>query len=62
MTIKKKADGERGVDGGKTQLQRFKDAARELGASEDEYAFRKAVKRVATAPSSKPKKSVRKSK
>jgi hypothetical protein len=40
----------------KTQRQKFLDAAKEHGASEDEDAFRRAVRKVATAPVEKPKK------
>lgn len=46
----------------RSQRQKFMDAAREVGASGDEYAFRGAVKRVASAPPAKPKKAARKSK
>jgi len=46
----------------RSQRQKFMDAARETGASGDEHAFRKAVKRVASAPPAKPKKAARKSK
>jgi hypothetical protein len=41
---------------GKSQRQKFIDAAREHDADGDEDAFRKALKKVATAPVSKPKK------
>ena len=46
----------------RSQRQKFLDAAREHGVSGDEHSFRKAVKRVATAPSAKPKKAARKPK
>ena len=42
-------------------FQKFLDAAREVGASGDENVFRKAVKRVASAPPQKAKKASRKS-
>ena len=48
------------ADDGKTQRQRFIEAAREAGASEDADAFRRIVRKVATAPVSKPKKAARK--
>jgi hypothetical protein len=44
----------------RTQRQKFIDAAREAGASEDEGAFDSALKRVASAPRPKPKKAARK--
>lgn len=47
---------------GKTQSQRFIEAARELGADGNEDAFRRAVRKVASAPSQKPKKAARKPK
>jgi|SoiMethySBSTD1v2_1073268.scaffolds.fasta_scaffold680782_2 hypothetical protein len=50
------------AEDGKTQRQRFLDLAREVGASEDEGAFERSLKRVATAPVRKPKKAARKSK
>lgn len=51
------------TDKGKTQRQKFIEAARELGADSDEKTFRRAVRKIATAPVSKPKKAVaRKSK
>lgn len=46
----------------RSQRQKFMDAAREAGTSGDEHVFRKAVKRVASAPPAKPKKAARKSK
>ena len=46
----------------RSQRQKFMDAAREAGASGDDHVFRKAVKRVASAPSAKPKKAARKPK
>lgn len=50
------------TDAGKTQRQKFIDKARELGADGDEATFRRALKTVATAPVSKPKKLAKKSK
>lgn len=44
------------TDEGKTQRQKFIEAARELGADGDEDTFRRALKKIATAPVSKPKK------
>ena len=38
------------VSDGKTQHQRFVEAARKLGADEDAEAFRRIVPKVATAP------------
>lgn len=49
-------------DDGKTQRQRFIEAAREHGASEDAGVFRTLVRGVATAPVKKPKKASRKRK
>lgn len=40
----------------RTQRQKFIDAARKHGTAEDEDAFRRAVRKVATAPVEKPKK------
>jgi hypothetical protein len=40
----------------RTQRQKFIDTAREHGASEDAEAFRRALRKVATAPVAKPKK------
>jgi hypothetical protein len=40
----------------RTQRQKFIDAARELGASEDEEIFRRAARKIATAPVKKAKK------
>lgn len=48
------------ADDGRTQRQKFIDAAREHGADGDEDTFRRAVRKVATAPVSKPKKAARK--
>ena len=48
------------VDDGKTQHQRFVEKARELGAGEDPEAFRRIVRTVATAPTKKVKKSMKK--
>ena len=48
------------ADGGKTQRQKFIEAARELGADGDEDTFRRAVRKIATAPVSKAKKPARK--
>ena len=45
----------------RSQRQKFIDAAREIGADGSEAAFRKAVKRVASAPPQKAKKASRKS-
>ena len=44
----------------RTQRQKFLDAARQHGASEDTDAFRKAVRQIAKAPVEKPKKKARK--
>lgn len=49
-------------DDGKTQRQRFIEAARELGADGDAETFRRTVRAVATAPSKKPKTASRKRK
>lgn len=46
----------------RTQREKFADAAREAGATEDEAAFERALRRVATTPVVKPKKAARKSK
>jgi hypothetical protein len=46
----------------RTQRQKFIDAARKAEASEDEGAFERALRRVATAPVRKPKKRAHKSK
>ena len=48
------------AEDGKTQRQRFIEAARELGADGDEETFRRAVRKVASAPPRKPKKAARK--
>jgi hypothetical protein len=50
------------TDDGKTQRQRFLELAREVGASEDEAAFERSLRRVATAPVQKAKKAARKRK
>ena len=50
------------ADDGKTQRQRFIEAARALGADSTSDAFRKAVRKVATAASQKAKKAAHKSK
>ena len=50
------------ADDGKTQHQRFVEAARKLGTDEDPEAFRRIVRKIATAPVTKPKKGARKSK
>ena len=50
------------ADGGKTQRQKFIEAARELGANGDENAFRRAVRKIATAPVNKAKKAAQKPK
>lgn len=47
---------------GKTQRQRFIESARELGTDESEDAFRRIMRKVATAPIGKPKKASRKRK
>lgn len=44
----------------RTERQKFVDAAREHGADGDADAFRRAVRKVATAPVEKPKKKARK--
>lgn len=49
-------------DDGKTQRQRFIEAARELGADGSAETFRKALRKVATAPPQKAKKAARKPK
>ena len=49
-------------DDGKSQRQRFIEAAREHGADGDQDAFRRAVRTVATSPPRKPKKGSRKRK
>ena len=46
----------------RSQRQKFIDAAREHGASQDADAFRRVVRKVATAPVTKPKKASRKRK
>ena len=46
----------------RSQRQKFIDAAREAGVSEDEGAFRRAVRKVAAAPPAKPKKAAAKPK
>ena len=48
------------VPDGKTQYQRFVEQARELGASESEAIFNRALRKVATAPVKKAKKGSRK--
>ena len=50
------------TDDGKTQHQRFVEAARRLGTDQDPEAFRRIVRKVATAPVTKPKKGTRKTK
>ena len=50
------------TDDGKTQRQRFIEAARALGADSTSDAFRKAVRKVATAPPQKAKKAARRAK
>lgn len=47
-------------DEGKSQRQKFIEAAREHGADGDEDAFRKVLRQVATAPASRPKKVAKK--
>lgn len=47
---------------GKTQRQKFAEAIREHDADSDESTFRNAVRKIATAPVSKPKKAAVKSK
>ena len=46
----------------RTQRQKFIDSARELGASESEAIFRKALAHVAKAPGAKAKKAAKKPK
>lgn len=46
----------------RTQRQKFMDAAKEAGASEDERAFERALKRIAKTPPRKPKKAATKKK
>ncbi len=50
------------VDDGKTQRQKFVDAAREHGASEDADAFRRIGRKIATAPPMPKPKASRKTK
>ena len=50
------------TDDGKTQHQRFVEAARKLGTDQDPEAFRRIVRKVATAPVTKPRKGTRKTK
>ena len=50
------------VSDGRTQHQRFVEAARELGADEDVEAFRRIVRTVATAPTKQVKKAAKKRK
>ena len=50
------------VDDGKTQHQRFVEKARELGADEDVDAFRRIVRKVATAPTAQVKTAAKKRK
>ena len=50
------------ADDGKSQYQRFKDAAREVGADGDPAAFRRALSAVAKAPGAKAKKAAKKPK
>ena len=50
------------ADDGKSQRQKFIEAARKMGADGDEDAFRRAVRTVATAPPAKAKKAARKTK
>lgn len=54
------AQRKRAPDDGKTQHQRFVEAARKLGTDEDPEHFRRIVKKIATAPVTKPKKGARK--
>lgn len=46
----------------RTQRQKFIDAAREVGASEDPEVFRRVARSIATAPVKKAKKAARKRK
>lgn len=50
------------AEDGRSQSQKFIDAAREHGADGDETAFRSAVRKVASAPPTKAKKAARKPK
>ena len=50
------------ADDGKTQHQRFVEAARKLGADTDKETFRGIVRKIATAPVKKPKKGAKKPK
>jgi hypothetical protein len=50
------------TDDGKTQHQRFVEAARKLGTDQDPEHFRRVVRKIATAPVTKPKKGARKGK
>jgi hypothetical protein len=44
---------------GKTQGERFIEAAKEIGADECEQAFKRVLRKIATAPVEKPKKGSR---
>jgi hypothetical protein len=46
----------------RTQRQKFIDAARELGTDESEDAFRRVVRKIASAPGAKAKKAAKKPK
>jgi hypothetical protein len=48
--------GPKAKDDVRSQRQKFMDAAKEHGADADEGTFRRAVRTVATAPVTKPKK------
>lgn len=50
------------AEDGKTQRQKFIEAAKKLGADSDTDTFRSAVRKIATAPVSKAKKAAAKSK
>jgi len=47
------------TDDGKTQGQRFIEAAQEIGTDDSKDAFRSALRTIATAPVEKPKKGSR---
>lgn len=49
-------------DDTRTQRQKFIDAARELGTDESEDAFRRVVRKIASAPGAKAKKAAKKPK
>ena len=50
------------AEDGRSQRKKFIDAARDLGADGDENAFRRAIRKIATAPAQKAKKATQKTK